>query len=93
MPRYDFKNLETGEIKEYVFSHTEYDQFKLDNPHLERYFTTENLHVMSDGERLSVPGTGRADSSFEKYVIQPMMERVGQNTMKEGHKHHVGKEW
>ena len=43
MPRYDFKNIETGEIKEYVFSYTGYDQFKLDNPHLERHFTTENL--------------------------------------------------
>lgn len=37
MPTYAFRNIETDEIEEYSIRISEYDQFKLDNPHLERY--------------------------------------------------------
>ena len=48
---------------------------------------------MSDGIRLSVPGIGKADSAFEKYVIAPMKERIPQNTIKDGHKTKQSREW
>jgi len=93
MPSYDFINKNTGEREEHRMSYTVLDQFKLDNPHLEMHIFAENLPVMSDGSRLSVPGMGRADSSFEKYVINPMKERIPNNTIKSGHKTKAPREW
>lgn len=93
MPSYDFLNKNTGEVEEHRMSYTVLDQFKLDNPHLEMHIFAENLPVMSDGSRLSVPGMGRADSSFEKYVINPMKERIPNNTIKSGHKTKAPREW
>ena len=49
MPRYDFLNKETGEVKEYTMSYTELDKFKEDNPDLIqqitslRFSTNENM--------------------------------------------------
>jgi hypothetical protein len=48
---------------------------------------------MSDGVRMSVPGIGKPDSTFEKYVIGRMKETVGQNTIKDGHKTKAPREW
>jgi len=93
MPSYDFLNKNTGEVEEHRMSYTVLEQFKLDNPHLEMHIFAENLPVMSDGSRLSVPGMGRADSSFEKYVINPMKERIPNNTIKSGHKTKAPREW
>lgn len=36
MPTYSFKNKNTGEREEHLVKISEYDQFKADNPHLER---------------------------------------------------------
>ena len=93
MPTYTFKNVETDEIMDYKMSYTVLEQFKLDNPHLELHIFSENLPIMSDGVRLSVPGMGRADSTFEKYVIGRMKENVAQNTIKDGHKTKQSREW
>ena len=93
MPRYDFINKETGEVSEKTMSFKEYDQFLIDNPQLERYHTPENLHVMSDGSRLNTPGTGKPDSTFEKYVINRMKETIPGNTIKAGHKTKMPREW
>jgi hypothetical protein len=93
MPRYDFLNSTTGEVEEHTMSYKDLDQFKVDNPHLERYFSTESLHVMSDGSRLSTPGTGKPDSTFEKYVIQRIKDTVPGNTIKSGHKTRTPREW
>jgi len=94
MPRYDFKNLNTGEIETHTMSFKDVDQFKQDNPHLERYFSAEDLPILSDASRMSVPGTRKADSSFEKYVINRMKETIPGNTIKTGHKTDSGnKEW
>lgn len=93
MPSYDFLNKNTGEVEEHRMSYTVLEQFKTDNPHLEQYHSAENLPIMSDGSRLSVPGMGRADSSFEKYVINPMKERIPNNTIKSGHKTKAPREW
>ena len=93
MPTYDFLNTQTGEREEHRMSYTVLEQFKLDNPHLELHIFAENLPIMSDGIRMSVPGLGKADSSFEKYVIGRMKENVGQNTIKAGHKTKQSREW
>jgi len=93
MPSYDFLNKKTGEIEEHRMSYTVLDQFKLDNPHLEQYHSAENLPIMSDGVRLSVPGMGKPDSTFEKYVIGRMKENVAGNTIKAGHKTKAPREW
>ena len=76
MPAYEFKNLETGEIETYIMSHTLYDQFKVDNPHLERYISAANLPVFSDGMRMSVPGVGQPDARFEREIIGRIKEKV-----------------
>ena len=86
MPRYDFRNIETGEVEEHSFSYKEYDQFLLDHPELERYHSAENLHVMSDGIRMNVPGVGRGDPAFEHGVIDRIKESVPGNTLKQNHK-------
>ena len=93
MPSYDFLNKKTGELEEHRMSYTVLDQFKLDNPHLEQYHSAENLPIMSDGVRLSVPGMGKPDSTFEKYVIGRMKENVAGNTIKAGHKTKAPREW
>ena len=43
MPRYDFKNLKTGEVKEYTMSWKDLDQFKKDNPDLQQQITSVNF--------------------------------------------------
>ena len=85
MPAYEFLNKNTDEIETHVMSYTLYDQFKLDNPHLERYHSAENLPIMSDGVRMSVPGIGQPHAAFETGVIQRMQETIPGNTMS-GHK-------
>lgn len=93
MPIYPMKNKETGEITEFSMSYKEYDQFKEDHPELERYFCVEDMHVMSDGLRLSTPGTGVPDSTFEKYIIGRMAETIPGNTIKQNHKTSRPREW
>lgn len=93
MSDYDFMNKVTGEVKEYSMSYTKLEEFKAANPDLEMYFGAAHLPVLSDAMRMSVPGTKKADSSFEKYVIGRMKENVGQNTIKDGHKTICNREW
>ena len=92
MPAYEFKNLDTGEIETYVMSYTLYDNFKVDNPHLERYISAENLPIFGDGTRMSVPGIGQPHAAFETGVIQRMKETIPGNTMS-GQKHKAPREW
>jgi len=40
MPTYEFLNTKTKKIEEHSMSVSTYDQFKADNPHLERYHGT-----------------------------------------------------
>ena len=89
---YTFLNKNTNTIEEHTMRLAEYDQFKEDNPHLERYFTPEGLAGLGDGMRMDTPGTGKADSTFEKYVIQRMKDTIPGNTMG-GHKTKMPREW
>ena len=52
MPVYTFKNLTTEEIEEHTLRISEYDKFKEDNPHLERYI--DGSPGMSDPVRLGL---------------------------------------
>ena len=93
MPTYEFMNKNTGQVEEHTMSYKVLDQFKEDNPHLERYFTIEGLAGLGDGMRMDTPGTGKADSTFEKYVINRMKETIPGNTIKGGHKTKMQREW
>lgn len=89
---YPFFNKNTGEVEEHIMRLSEYDKFKEDNPHLERYFNMEGLAGLGDGMRMSVPGIGQAHMAFERGVIQRMKESIPGNTMS-GHKTNLPREW
>lgn len=42
MATYPIKNTKTGETKEVVMSVNDWDQWKIDNPDWDRYFTPDN---------------------------------------------------
>ena len=86
MPTYQFMNKDTNEVEDHKMSYTVLDEFKENNPHLERYFCAENLPIMSDGVRMSVPGMGQPHAAFETGVIQRMMETIPGNTLAKTHK-------
>lgn len=90
---YTFLNKTTNEIEEHTMRLAEYDEFKEKNTHLERYFNTEGLVGLGDGMRMNTPGTGQADSTFEKYIINRMKETIPGNTIKSGHKTKMSREW
>lgn len=93
MPRYDFLNKETNEVEEYVMSGSLLKEFKEKNPHLEQYFSAENLPIFSDAGRMSVPGTKTADKAFEQGVIQRIKDTVPGNTLAKSHKTKMPREW
>ena len=89
---YTFMNTKTGNIEEHTMRLAEYDDFKKNNPHLERHFTPENVVGLGDGLRMSVPGIGQPHAAFETGVIQRMRESIPGNTMS-GHKTKLPREW
>jgi hypothetical protein len=58
MPVYEFKNLNTGKIVEHTMKISELDEFKKNNPHLERHITS--TPGLSDPVRMGLmkPATG-----------------------------------
>ena len=58
MPRYDFKNMKTGEVKEYSMSWKDLDQFKKDNPDLQQQILPPNFITRRDGDVLKAGGAG-----------------------------------
>jgi hypothetical protein len=92
MPIYPMRNKETGEIEEHQMSYKLYDQFLLDNPHLERYHSAEHLHIMSDSMRMNIPKYSQGDSAFEHHVIDRIKATVPGNTLHKTHKT-VGSKW
>ena len=58
MPRYDFKNIETGEVTEYTMSWKELDKFKEENPHLQQQISQLNLITGKEGSMLKTAGDG-----------------------------------
>ena len=90
---YTFRNTETDEITEVTMRLSEYDEYVKNNPHLERYYSIENFPGYGDSSRMSVPGIGKPDSTFEKYVINRIKETVPGNTVKAGHKTKMPREF
>ena len=90
---YTFLNKNTNEIEEYTMRLAEYDDFKENNPHLERYFSPEGLAGLGDGMRMSTPGVGQPDARFEREIIGRIKEKVPYNTVKKGHKTKMPREW
>lgn len=86
MPVYQFKNLNTDEIEEHIMSYTKLDEFKEQNPHLERHFAPEHLPVFGDGMRMNVPGISGGDPAFEHGVIDRIKATVPGNTLHKTHK-------
>lgn len=93
MATYTFLNKDTNEIEEHVMKISELDTFKQNNPHLERFFTLDSLPTFGDGMRMDTPGIGKADSTFEKYVINRIKESVPGNTLHRTHKTKMQREW
>jgi hypothetical protein len=93
MATYTFLNKNTNEIEEHVMKISELDTFKEGNPHLERFFTLDSLPTFGDGMRMDTPGIGKADSTFEKYVINRIKESVPGNTLHRTHKTKMQREW
>lgn len=71
MPTYTFLNTETKEIEEHRLTMREYDDFKSNNPHLERHLTPEDANAFGDPVRLGITST---DSGF-KEVLSKIAER------------------
>jgi hypothetical protein len=93
MPTYEFMNKETGQVEEHIMSYKVLDQFKLDNPHLERYLSASGLPGLGDGSRMSTPGTGQPRKDFEQGVIQRIKDTVPGNTLGKTHKTKMPREW
>jgi hypothetical protein len=83
----------TNEIEEHKFRSTELDEFKQKNTHLERYHSIEDFPGFGDSMRMNTPGIGKADSAFEKGVIQRMIEKVPRNNLRRTHKTKLPREW
>ena len=93
MPVYQFLNKNSNEIEEHKMSYTVLDQFKEDNPHLERYFTTESLPGFGDSMRMSLPGHGQGVAAFEHGVIDRIKKTVPGNRLGQTHKTKAPREW
>jgi deoxyadenosine/deoxycytidine kinase len=49
MPTYEFVNTKTQKIEEHTMSVSAYDEFKADNPHLERYYSDAPMFSYTGG--------------------------------------------
>ena len=90
---YTFLNKDTNEIEEHTMRLAEYDEFKQNNPHLERYFTPDSIPGLGDGARMNVPGAGQPVRAFEQGVIQRIKDTVPGNTLHKSHKTKMPREW
>lgn len=61
MPVYTFKNTQTEEIVEIKLSMSEYDEYKHQHPHMERYFESGEAPSVGDPVRL---GLRKPDAGF-----------------------------
>ena len=71
MPTYEFVNKKTGKLEEHFMSMSAYDQFKEDNPHLERYMESAPLFSYSGGGDLS----GKKTDNTWKEVMHKIAEQ------------------
>lgn len=93
MPTYTFLNKDTNEIEEHSMSYKALDEFKEQNPNLERYFSTETLPSFGDSMRMSLPGYGQGVAAFEHGVIDRIKKTVPGNNLHRTHKTKAPREW
>lgn len=78
MPTYTFKDLDTGELEEYVMKMSELDAFKAANPRLERALVdTPNF---GDPVRL---GRIKPDNGFREVLHKISEKTPGGNVLKD----------
>ena len=77
MPRYDFKNMKTGEVKEYTMSWKDLDQFKKDNPNLQQQILPPSFITRTDGDVLKKAGEGWKE--VQQKVKEGLPERYAVN--------------
>ena len=87
MPKYLFRNIETNELVEHSMKIAEYDQFKVDNPHLERYIDAVaplNYGGVGelDGKKMSSGWKETLSKIAEKNPGSPLAERYGRRDSK-----------
>ena len=70
MPTYEFVNKKTKKIEEHIMSVSAYDQFKEDNPHLERYY--------SDAPLFSYTGTGDLAGKKTDNTWKEVMHKIAE---------------
>jgi hypothetical protein len=70
MPTYEFINTKTGEVEEHSISIYAYDQFKADNPHLERYY--------SEAPSFSYSGTGDMAGKKTDNTWKEVMHKIAE---------------
>lgn len=70
MPTYEFVNKNTGKIEEHIMSISSYDEFKADNPHLERYY--------SDAPPFSYSGTGDLAGKKTDNTWKEVMHKIAE---------------
>lgn len=87
MATYTFLNKNTNTIEEHVMSMLDYDQFKINNPHLERYIDSAPI--------VSFNGTGdnisKTDNTWKEVLAKigeqnprsPLADRFRKKTAKE----------
>jgi hypothetical protein len=70
MPIYEFVNTKTKKIEEHSMSISAYDQFKADNPHLERYY--------SEAPLFSYSGTGDMAGKKTDNTWKEVMHKIAE---------------
>ena len=70
MPVYEFLNTKTKKIEEHTMSVSAYDDFKADNPHLERYF--------SEAPLFSYTGTGDLSGKKTDNTWKEVMHKIAE---------------
>ena len=58
MPTYEFKNNDTGEVFEKIFSYDSKVEFLEENPNCQSHYTTLNIDYDGGGSVLSKAGSG-----------------------------------
>ncbi len=65
MPIYEFVNTKTKKIEEYSMSVSAYDQFKADNPHLERYYSEAPMFSYSGAKDFNT----KTDNTWKEVIV------------------------
>ena len=70
VPIYEFLNTKTKKIEEYTLSISDYDLFKSDNPHLDRYY--------SEAPAFSYSGTGDMAGKKTDNTWKEVMHKIAE---------------